>query len=314
MDADKILFVAEHDGSASGSRQTAVLADGAVEHDARAHNEGSVRRIKYKTWTRKVVSEGSITPQPTPGRLVLIGTGHVFQIRDTIREAIEALGPDVVFVELDRGRLNALMHREKTGQMPAGKGGFVQTRMQRFQQDVAKLYNAEVGGEMVAAVQAGQAAGAQVRLIDRLGQTTIRRAVKELTWRERGRAVGQLIKAGFARIFPSKGPGLEAELQKYQDDPNAALDELKRQFPTIWRVVIDERDEHMAKAIRHGLMGATLGVAVVGDGHVGGIMERLSDVEITAYRLPDVRAGNLPKPAPQVPGPSDMSFGFDLQW
>ncbi len=284
------------------------------------HSVGTVRRIKYKTRTRSVVTEDA-APEPTAGRLVLIGTGHVFRIRDTIREAIEALGPDIVFVELDQGRLNALMHRERTGAMPPGKGGFVQTRLQKFQQDVAKMYGAEVGGEMVAAVQAGQALGARVRLIDRLGQTTIRRAIKELTWKEKGRAVGQVFKAGFARILPSKGASMEEELQRYQNDPAAALEELKRQFPTVWRVVIDERDDHMARAIRHGLMGTTLGVAVVGDGHVGGIMERLSDLDVTSYRLPDVRAGQLPKPAPSPApepagprGPGDMSYGFDTQW
>ncbi len=290
-----------------------------------------VQRIKYEASRGRAVapeddavaasppaaSEPAVAPPAAPGRLVLIGTGHVFRIRDTITAAIEALHPDIVFVELDQGRLNALLHRERTGEMPPGKAGFVQGKLQKFQHDVAKAYGAEVGGEMIAAVQAGQAIGARVALIDRMGQATIKKAIKNLTWKEKGRAVGQFVKASVAQLFPRKRADLEDELQKYQDDPAAALEELKRQYPTVWSVVIDERDEHMARAIRHGLQNARLGVAVVGDGHVGGILARLSDLDVTAYRLPEVRAGALPKPAPAPThgsGPSDVSFGYDLQW
>ena len=97
---------------------------------------------------------------------------------------------------------------------------------------------------------------------------------------------------------------METELRRYQDDPAAAIEELKRQYPTVWRVVIDERDEKMAQAIRRGLTGK--GVAVVGDGHVDGMLRRLTDLDVSTYRLGDVRADRLPKPA------GDFHVGFTL--
>src|SRR5262245_32001674 len=100
-----------------------------------------------------------------PGALTLIGSGHVFQVKDTIRDAVVALRPDIVFVELDAGRLQVLLDRKARGGAPAPpppSAGYVQKRLQRFQEQVAGLYGADVGEEMLAAVQAGQEVGARV--------------------------------------------------------------------------------------------------------------------------------------------------------
>jgi pheromone shutdown protein TraB len=259
------------------------------------------------------------SPAIRPARLVLIGTGHVFKIEDAIRGAVQALQPEIVFVELDQGRLNALLHKRRTGVMPQGKKGFVQGRLAAFQESVAGSYGAEVGGEMVAAVEGARDVGARVGLIDVPAQVTVKKALKQLTWSEKGRAVRQVIAAGFRRFIPQRGPEktLEDEIGAYQDDPAAALDELKAQYPTIYRIVIDERDEHMANRIRFALATGGFGVAVVGDGHVNGMLARLQQVpnlEIETYRLAAVRGGLLPKTEVPVAlgSPSSVSYGFNV--
>lgn len=256
-------------------------------------------------------------PSPTadlpPGRLTLIGTGHVFQVKDTIRMAMQALQPDIVFVELDRGRLHALQQRAKGAPPPSG-GGMVHKRLQRFQEEVARSYGADVGEEMLAAVEGGQAVGARIALIDPPADSTVGKVLSKLTWRERLRFFGLLLKGGAEALF-KRGPAtsVEAEIRRYQEDPDAALSELQRQFPTIHRIVIAERDAIMARRIAHLLKGARHGVAVVGDGHVPGMMRLLDDLKPTVYRLADVRAGRLPKPAGAVATgtASSVSFGFE---
>lgn len=229
--------------------------------------------------------------------LTLIGTGHVFQIEKTIQDAIHALRPDVVFVELDRGRLQALLHRRQHGEAPPAKGaGWVQRRLMTFQQQVAGQYGAEVGGEMLAAVDAAQAIGARIALVDRPADVTLRRAMKQLTWREKLRGIKELLKGSVAGLRPGKRGDLEAELERYQKDPAAALAQLSNTFPTIHRVVIAERDALMATRIRRAMEQVERGVAVVGDGHVSGMQDLLADLEPTCYRLEAVRAGDLPKP------------------
>ena len=252
-------------------------------------------------------------PDLPPGRLTVIGTGHVFQLRDTIRMALQALQPDIVFVELDRGRLHALQQRAKGAPPPAG-GSFVHKRLQRFQEEVAGSYGADVGEEMLAAVESAQAIGARVALIDPPADATVGKVLKQLTWRERFRGLGLLVQGGFQSLFRrGPAPSIESEIKRYQEDPEKALRELEAQFPTIHRIVIAERDAVMARRIAHLLKGARHGVAVVGDGHVPGLLRLLDDLKPTVYRLADVRAGRLPRPAASLATgtTASVSFGFD---
>jgi pheromone shutdown protein TraB len=238
-------------------------------------------------------------------------------VRDTIRQAVLALRPDIVFVELDRGRLHALLERQRTAGAPAPPpptAGFVQKRLQRFQEQVAGMYGADVGEEMLAAVQAAQETGAKIALIDPPAEDTVRRVLKELTWRERLRAGGLLVGGGVASLFRRGGKDdLEEELRRYQEDPSAALEELRRKFPTLHRIVIAERDALMARRIAHLLRGMRHGVAVIGDGHVPGMTALLEDLKPTVYRLADVREGRLPRPPASLATgtTTDVRFGFD---
>lgn len=269
-------------------------------------------------------------PPPPPGQLTLIGSGHVFRVKDTIRDAIRALHPDVVCVELDRGRLQALVQRQqqaeraRDGTLPAAgteaneaapKGGFVHRRLQRFQEGVAGMYGADVGEEMLAAVQAAQEIGARIALIDPPAEDTVRRVLRELTWRERARAVGMLVGGTLSAPFRRKGSKaeIEAEIRRYQEDPATALEELRVKFPTLHRIVIAERDAIMARRMARILPGTRHVVAVIGDGHVPGLVGFLSDFAPTVYRLQDVRGGKLPKPPASLATGSttEVGFGFD---
>ena len=262
-------------------------------------------------------------PAP-PGRLVLIGTGHVFAIENAVHQAIVALAPDVVFVELDRGRLEALIDRRRGGNAPKAKASWIHRKLQQFQEGVAGMYGAEVGSEMLGAVAAAQGIGARVMLIDPPADATVKRVLADLGWRERMRALGMLVKGIGQAAWSGIKVGrrrrdedrarIEAEIRKYQEDPEAALAELKRTFPTVHRIVIEERDAMMARRIRKGLAGARLGVAVVVDGHVNGMVQHLADLQPEVHRLRDVREGRLPGAPPVAVGTSEtVAFGFDAK-
>ncbi len=252
-------------------------------------------------------------PSLPPGRLTLIGAGHVFRIEEAVRDAVVALRPDVVFVELDRGRLEALLARRRGETLPEPTG-FVHRRLQRFQDAIARMYGADVGSEMVAAVDGARSVGARVWLVDPPAQATVGRVLKELTWRERLRVILDMGKGALRTLWPRRDAraAVESEIRKYQEDPEAALEELRRGYPTVHRIVIAERDRIMAERIRKGLHGAAHGVAVLGDGHVGGVLRHLAGLEVQVYRLGDVRAGRLPRPLAATGDANQVRFGFDL--
>lgn len=257
-------------------------------------------------------------PAPPPGRLTLIGTGHVFRIEEDVRGAIQALRPDVVFVELDRGRLQALLARRRGEAVPE-PDGFLHRRLQRFQESIAGLYGADVGSEMVAAVDGARLVGAALLLVDPPAHDTVRRVLRELTWRERFRALGTFLGGLGRSLVPRRNARarVEEEMRRYQEDPEAVLEELQHDFPTVHRIVIAERDELMARRIRRHLAGRRHGVAVLGDGHVGGVLRHLSGLDVEVHRLADVRAGRLPKPIAATGAPGEtgsVRFGFQAAW
>lgn len=248
---------------------------------------------------------------PDPGRLTLIGAGHVFAIQETLRNAVVAMRPDVVCLELDAGRLNALLAKARGEKLPPPQG-FVHKRLAAFQEGVAASYGAGVGTEMLGSLQGAQAVGARVALIDDAAEGLVQRALKELTGRERLRAVGLAVGSAFKALKPRRDAKaeVEAELTRYQNDPAAVLGELKGKFPTLHRILIAERDERMAARIRKVMAEGKRVVAVVGDGHVGGLLERLGDLKPTIYRLADVREGRLPRGLVATGTTNQVGFGF----
>jgi len=82
---------------------------------------------------------------------------------------------------------------------------------------------------------------------------------------------------------------VEAELERYHADERAVIDEFAAELPTAKRILIDERDEHMAARIReiHAAKGDVL--AIVGDGHVSGLSARLQGEPVDIVRLRDLR-------------------------
>lgn len=228
------------------------------------------------------------------------------------------LRPDVVFIELDKGRLQALIAKRK-GQAPEPRGGFIHKKLAKFQEGVAGMYGADVGGEMLGALAGAQAVGARLVFVDDPAEETLRRALKELTWRERLRFVGMLVGGAARSVLPSHRRNakeqVEKEISRYQADPTALLGpggELATKFPTIHRIVIAERDTKMSARIRRALAGAQHGVAVLGDGHLNGMIPLLADLQPAVFRLADVRAGRLPRLVPLATGTTE-SVGFSMQ-
>jgi pheromone shutdown protein TraB len=213
--------------------------------------------------------------------IVLLGTGHVFDLEAAVQAEIRERGPGVVALELDPDRYRALQSGEREPQ-----GSLFYRALARFQQGMAERYGVQPGDEMLAASRAAREIGAPVALVDRDAQSMFTRLWSEMGWWERIRFVGSSV-GGL--LLP--GDKVEDQLEEIQEDAAAYMAALGERYPTVKRVLLDERNHHMADRIddlgrRHEVV-----VAVLGDGHVDGIRDILEGRghEVETVRLRELR-------------------------
>lgn len=211
--------------------------------------------------------------------ITIIGTGHVFRVEEQTSFIIRSIWPDAVLVELDAARLYTL--RSPSSVSEGGGGGpWVYRHVAGYQRRMAEEYGGTPGGEMLAAVEAGKSVGAEIELIDDEASATLDRLWKQMSLGEKVRLL-----LSFLRDRRASSKDLESQLESYQGDEERYLESMREKFPTLVDVLIDSRDEAMAKRIRDASSRYEKVVAVVGDGHVEGISQRLSDLSPKVIRL-----------------------------
>src|SRR2546430_16410385 len=106
-----------------------------------------------------------------------------------------------------------------------------------------------------------------------------------MSLRERIRLLASALGAFFTRKEK-----FEAELQRFYRDEQSFLSEFAAELPTAKRILIDERDVAVARTL--GQIAESRGdvVAVVGEGHVEGLLHHLAGVPGEAVPLEPLRA------------------------
>lgn len=221
----------------------------------------------------------------------LIGTSHIAQESiQLIKTTFLHVQPTIVAVELDSARLQLLFspqHKSKISFQTIkqlGFGGFLFVLIGSYvQKKLGKSIGMTPGADMKYAVELARRNSLQVSLIDRSLEKTVKRLMKQLTWKEKMRIAGDICMAPFARFF-KKQKKLSKELQISltsvpQDEVLITLLSLvKERYPTFYRVLIDERNHIMAKKLVVLAKKNPLNsiIAVIGAGHKKGMQELIS--------------------------------------
>ena len=235
--------------------------------------------------------------------ITIVGVGHVFDLRRQIHEIITSRRPGVAGIELDPVRFAALRERA-----PRGDGPIVYRLLAFFQSRIAGKYGGQVGEEMLAAADAAKDAGADLALIDRDASDIFQRVWGSMSFRERVK----LVVAAITGLFITRRR-VDQELARFEENSGGYMEEFASEFPSVKRVLVDERDVHMARAIRelHAKVGRV--VAVVGDGHVEGLRRQLIDLPLEVIRLGELRAGTIPPPMPEPSGSTSVTFSYEIR-
>jgi len=203
--------------------------------------------------------------------LILVGVGHVFDIGSKIEEIIKEEMPDAIALELDFERAIALQNKEQKRQAP----NFLYALLAKVQTVIAKKFGEEAGKEMVAALRAAAELSIPTYYIDMNARKIVSRIWYSMSIREKL----SLLFSAFLSIFIRK-KRIEGEIKKFQDSANSFLEKMEKDFPEIKHILIDERNEHMAKNLINLMEQKEKVIAIVGEGHIKGLQEILENKEI----------------------------------
>ena len=218
----------------------------------------------------------------------IVGTAHVSQRSvDEVREVIARVRPDAVCVELDRTRYEALTRAnafrdlDVTKVVREGRSLYLLAHLglAAYQRRLAASLGIKPGAEMLAAIEAANAGGIAIELIDRDIGITLKRTWRNLgPWKRLTLLASLLFGAGPGDPHGSDEP-VTAQTIEDLKEPKALsemLNELGRLVPQIKAPLIDERDQYLASKLRDAGAGRRHVVAVVGAAHLPGIQASFS--------------------------------------
>lgn len=227
--------------------------------------------------------------------IYLIGTGHVFNLSQALITIFDTKQPDIIGIELDQQRYNALMLRTTNPQQyhQSKKNlPIIYRILAQFQENMAQEYGVNAGDEMLTAITYAQSHQIPIELLDLNAQHLFTTMWKTMPMREKLR----LLFSGVSSLFFSKTK-VEKELEKIEKEFDTYLAEIGKHFPTIKKTLIDDRNQHMAERLQQLTTKYSTIIACVGDGHIKGLSEILTSQNIPyeIIRLRELRSMNIPE-------------------
>lgn len=202
--------------------------------------------------------------------LIVLGTSHISI--DSIRE-VEAIitqkKPDIIALELDKPRFNALIYKHKKKLTLKDishigfKGYLFNLIGSIIEKRLGKLVGTSPGDEMKAAVKLAHNYKLEIALIDQDIRITLKNISERLTFREKLRLLAEILSSA---ILPNK---IKINLRKVPSKEVIAklTKQLKIKYPSLYSSLIADRNKIMAKRL-YTLMATNKKIlAIVGAGH-----------------------------------------------
>jgi pheromone shutdown-related protein TraB len=210
--------------------------------------------------------------------LTIIGTAHVSQDSvDEVKTAICEQKPEVVAIELDKGRYERLL-QEKAGIdtdeeisvtkiIKEGKVGLflVSGVLTYIQSKIGKDLDIKPGSEMIGAIEAAGEVDARIALIDRDINITLQRALNKMSFMEKLK----FLYGAIGSLFADDEELEDIEQLKESDTLDEIMEYFKEMSPNAYKVLVKERDAYLANGILN--IEEDHIIAVVGAGHKEGI-------------------------------------------
>ncbi|MCB0748463.1 MAG: TraB/GumN family protein [Ignavibacteriae bacterium] len=215
--------------------------------------------------------------------LILIGTAHISkQSAELVNEVISQEKPNTVCVELDEKRLESLQNQKRWENLDLKSiikdkqlsTLIINLFLSSYQKRLGSKLGVNPGVELLEAVKVANENNIPVELCDRDVRITLKRAWRSMNFWQKIKFAS----IGFASIF-SNEEITEKQLEELKDKDvlSELMEDLGKEMPVLKSVLIDERDSFLSKKIKEA-HGNKI-VAVVGAGHIQGIIKKINDDE-----------------------------------
>ena len=240
--------------------------------------------------------------------IILIGTGHVFNLSQQLLDIFDEKQPDVICVELDKQRYNALLAKKadpEAYKQYERRVPFIYKLLSKFQDGMASEYGVVAGQEMLTAIGFAKNKQLPVAFIDMNAQKLFKKMLRKMSFTEKIK----LILSGLGGFFVSK-KRVETELKKIENNFDSYIERIGERFPTIKEVLVDERNHFMAQQLTQANEQYTKIVAIVGDGHIPGLTKLLEQKEID---FETIRLSQLRNKETSTTDSSSASFSTEFK-
>ena len=220
--------------------------------------------------------------------LTIIGTAHVSEESvNEVKDAIYEQHPDIVAIELDRGRYIKIRNKMRdveeddniqiTRIIKENKVGLflVSTLLGYFQSKIGAEVDVDPGSEMIGAIEACEDLNIPIALIDREINTTLQRALNKMGFMEKAKFGYGLIASVLG--FDDEEEDIDIEDLKNSENIDDMMEMFKDEAPSVYEVLVHERDAYLAGKIMQ--IPYEHVIAVVGAGHKPGIEKYLDNPE-----------------------------------
>lgn len=201
--------------------------------------------------------------------LTIIGTSHIsIESVKQVESILLKIKPDIIALELDPIRFQALLKPEKKIKLQdirkIGLKGFLFNIIGAYiQKKLGEIVKVKPGSEMKKAIKTAKKLNSKIYLIDQDIRTTLKKLSKEFTWKEKF----QVIEDIFLSFFSSKKISFDLTKVPSQKLIDQLTSELKEKYPSLYKVLVKERNEIMAKNLYKLIQTNKNIVAILGIGH-----------------------------------------------
>lgn len=214
---------------------------------------------------------------------ILLGTAHISRESvEEVKELITGELPERVCIEIDESRYKSLVEKSQwsnlniSAVLKGGKGFLLLANLvlSSFQRKLGMDLGIKPGEEMVTAINLSKELDIPFSLCDRDIQITLKRAWAKSSFWGKNKMLAAMISAVFSN---EKLKEEDIESLKEKNALQNMLNELADYLPAVKEVLIDERDRYLATRIFSSAGNKV--VAIIGAGHVNGIIRNMEALE-----------------------------------